>query len=171
MCVAPSFLNSVPSENEGMDWRETSTFDSLSFRTSYADTGSQDRRKQVQVLLCRMDDSRDSGAASLPRPAHEESTEEQVNETVTATDKSKRGGGGGSESPRMDEQYLPEGSAPPVPFWAKTIWLLDQLAILQGPHGAGKEAMRIEVRREHLLEDSFNEVGWPSWWCFERKCV
>ncbi len=168
LCVAPSFLNSVSSENEGMHWRETSTFDSLSFGTLYADTGSQDRRKQVQVLLCRMDNSRDSGAASLPRPTHEESTEGQVNETVTATDESKRGGGAHLESLRMDEQHLPDGSGSSVPFWAKTIWLLDQLAILQGPHGAGREAMRVEVRREHLLEDSFNQVGWPSWWCFEK---
>ncbi len=170
LCVAPSFRNSVlSSNNEGMDWRETSTFDSISFGTSYADAGSKDRRKQVQVLLGRMAGSRDSGAASLPRPAHEESAEEQVNKAVMTTDELKRRGGAHLESPRMDEQCcLPDGSASSVPFWAKTIWLLDRLAILQGSHGSGKEAMGIEVRRDHLLEDSFNQVGWHSWWCFDN---
>lgn len=38
------------------------------------------------------------------------------------------------------------------PFWQKHSWFLDQLKLLQVPHGAGMEAMRIEVRRE-LGED------------------
>ncbi len=165
-CYPLIFKFSVSSENGGMDWRETSTVDALFFGTSYADTGTQYRRKQVQVLLRRMFGSTVvSAGASLPRPAApEESTEGQINETISINGEAE-GGGTCLESSRTDEQYLSDGSGSSFPFWAKTIWLLDQLAILQGSHGTGDEAMRIEVRRSHLLEDSFNQVGWwPSWW-------
>jgi hypothetical protein len=38
------------------------------------------------------------------------------------------------------------------PFWQKHVWLLDQLKLLQLPHGAG-----LEVRcTEHLLITSFD---------------
>ncbi|CAN0188052.1 unnamed protein product [Pylaiella littoralis] len=45
------------------------------------------------------------------------------------------------------------------PFWQKHSWFLDQLKLLQVPHGAGMEAMRIEVNRKNLLEDSFAQVS------------
>ncbi|KAG5191938.1 E3 ubiquitin-protein ligase NEDD4 [Tribonema minus] len=57
---------------------------------------------------------------------------------------------------RRDPAALAKISA--QPFWQKHVWLLEQLRVLQLPHGAGLEAMRIEVRREHLLEDSFSQV-------------
>ncbi|CAM9207238.1 unnamed protein product [Chrysoparadoxa australica] len=44
------------------------------------------------------------------------------------------------------------------PFWQKHVWLLDQLRLLQVPYGGGMEAMRIEVHRHNLLEDSFTQV-------------
>ncbi|CAB1116618.1 unnamed protein product [Ectocarpus sp. CCAP 1310/34] len=45
------------------------------------------------------------------------------------------------------------------PFWQKHSWFLDQLKLLQVPHGGGMEAMRIEVNRKNLLEDSFAQVS------------
>ena len=38
------------------------------------------------------------------------------------------------------------------PFWQKHSWFLDQLKLLQVPHGAGMEAMRIEVRKVRRAE-------------------
>ncbi len=157
-CVAPLFLNSVPNENGGMDWRDISTVDALSFGTLYSDTGSKRRRRQVEVLLQRMCNSRASAIAPLPRPAPEESTEGQISETGMVNDEAEEGKVHLESPPRMDERYFPGRSNPSLPFWAKIVWLLDRLAILQGPHGAGKEAIHIEVRRDHLLEDSFNQV-------------
>jgi hypothetical protein len=60
------------------------------------------------------------------------------------------------EGLRQKKGYLQEIAS--RPFWSKHIWFLDQLEMLQVPYGAGSEAMRIEVRRDRLLEDSFNQI-------------
>ncbi len=146
-----------------MDWSKTSAVDGLFFGTSYADTTSQNRR-QLQVMMHRMCGSSRvfSAGTSLPRwAAPEDSTEGgQINDTVSINGEAEGGEGACFESLRTDEGYISEGSGSYFPFWAKTIWLLDQLAILQYPHGAGREAMHIEIRRGHLLQDSFIQVWW-----------
>ncbi|CAM9483914.1 unnamed protein product [Phaeothamnion confervicola] len=116
--------------------------------------GRARRRGRIRsAIAAAIERQRNGGGAGAGGGAGSGAAVGGAGSSASVSEMDAEGGSGGIDT---NPERLCEVAA--LPFWQKHVWLLDQLSILQVPHGAGLEAMKIEVHRDNLLEDSFTQV-------------